>query len=246
MHPYRSLRAAAALVLAAVLLSPAPAHAAVRPSLADSIARLLPDGEVPVEILTPQYSERMSEIARKIDSARRANPRFFQGWLAAHPGGPPPWNPAFGVTRAEYEDYLREGRTASFKIRQRARLTFTRNGRSHVWKLTGWGLLGPVNTMVIDADQGMVASPRSGVLPLIGVSAPNEPGVQLPWLWYAVWRAEHVVGDPRKGGQALQASLHIGPLGDGHTTGLYWVSRRFNGGTRLADEFLLLRFPSGR
>ena len=239
-------RRAAAALLVALLAWLTPSRAlAITPGLADSIARLIPDGAVTVDILTPQYSPRMQEIARRLDDARQANPHFFQAWVASHPGGPPPWNPAFNVTRAEYDDYLREGRAAPFVTRTHARLAFQRAGRARRWTLHGWGLLGPLDKLVLDVDGGKVVSPGAGVLPLFGVASPNEPGVQLKWRWYAVWKAQHAIGDPAHGGQAMQASLHVGPLDDGHTTGMYWVLRRFNKGQRLEDEFLLLRFRPG-
>jgi hypothetical protein len=44
----------------------------------------------------------------------------------------------------------------------------------------------------------------------------------------------------------MSASLHLGPLGDGASVGLYWTYRRYNNGARLDDEFLLLRFARPR
>lgn len=238
------LRGLALLVLLAACV-PAGARAA-NATLADSIAALIPRGDVTVEILLPQYTPKMQEIARKIDDARQANPRFFQEWLAKHPGGPPPWNPVFGVSRPEYEQYMRDGRNPVFEVGSRARLGFQRDGRARRWTLRGWGKLAPLDHVVIDLDAGRVVSPRAGVLPLLGRSAPSDAGVQLKWRWYAVWKAQHVIGDPVHGGQALQASFHVGPLDDGRTTGMYWTMRRYNGGRKLADEFLLLRFvPAG-
>lgn len=38
----------------------------------------------------------------------------------------------------------------------------------------------------------------------------------------------------------------MAPLGDGSTAAMYWTARRFNGGRKLADEFLLVRFPARR
>ena len=83
-----------------------------------------------------------------------------------------------------------------------------------------------------------------GDLPFFGIAQPTDPGVQLPWNWYGVWKATHVIGDPRRNGQSSTAGLHIGPLGDGRMVGLYWATRRLNRGRQLADEFLLLRFPA--
>lgn len=234
--------ACAALVLA---LTTRPAAAQLTPaSDAARIAALIPDGVVTAEVLTPDYSQRMQEISRRLMNAAQADPIWFQAWVAQHPGGPLPWNARLGVTQEEYDVYMREGREAKYAVRTRVRLTFARQGRARRWTLKGWGLLTPIDGLTIDVDNGQVITTRWGNLPFIGVSKPNEPGVQLPWNWYAVWKASHQVGDPRHGGQAMAASLHMGPLGDGRMVGLYWVTRRLNRGKQLADEFLLLRFPA--
>ena len=211
---------------------------------ADRVASLIPDGAVTAEVLTPDYSQRMQEISRRLINAAQADPIWFQSWIAHHPSGALPWHPNLGVTRAEYDLYLREGRAAKFVVRTRVRLTFERTGRGRRWVLHGWGLLAPLEGLVIDLDAGRTTSPRWGALPFFGVAQPTDPGVQLPWSWYGVWKGTHVVGDPRKRGQAASASLHVGPLGDTGMVGMYWAARRLNQGRQLADEFLLLRFPA--
>lgn len=241
-------RAAPAAFACAALLALAPGRAGAAPSasLADSIARMIPEGAVTVDILTPDYPHDIEAIAKKLDAARRGNPKFFQSWIAQHPGGPPPYDPRLGVSKAEYEHYLAASRTTHYTVRTRGRLTFERAGRARRWTMHGWGLLDALEGTVIDLDRGVVTSLRTGDLPLLGASAPETADAPLPWRWYAVWKAQHVVGDPRNKGQALAASLHMGPLGRGDSTAIYWAVRRFNRGQRIADEFLLVRFPSPR
>ena len=211
---------------------------------ADRVAALIPDGVVTAEVLTPDYSQHMQEISRQLMNAAQADPVWFQSWIAKHPHGPMPWHPNLGVTKLDYEIYLREGRAAKFVVRTRVRLTFERAGRARRWKLHGWGLLTPLEGLTIDLDRGHAISPHWGDLPFLGLAQPTDPGAQLPWNWYGVWKASHVVGDPRKTGQVASAGLHIGPLGDGSRVGLYWSTRRLNRGRQLADEFLLVRFPA--
>ncbi|HTR96739.1 MAG TPA: hypothetical protein VMH61_02460 [Candidatus Acidoferrales bacterium] len=214
------------------------------PAGADQIGGIIPDGPVTADVMVPHYSPAMEAVSRKLIEAAQQNPKWFQAWVAQHPQGTLPWHPNFGVTRAQYDAYIRSGRTASYEVSYRARLTFERDGRARRWKLHGWGQLAPLDGVVLDVDGGRVFSPRVGALPWLGISQPNEPDVPLQWRWYGVWKAQHEIGDPRTTGQAMVASLHIGPLGDGRNVGLYWVMRRFNRGRRLVDEFLLLRFPA--
>jgi hypothetical protein len=230
------------LVLAlALALTPLRAHAV---SDADRIEALMPDSSVTAEVLTPDYSQRVQEISRRLINARQADPAWFQNWIARNPDGPLPWHPKLGITKPEYDLYMREGARAKFEVRTRVRLTFQRAGAARRWTLRGWGLLAPIDGLTIDLDRGIAVSARWGALPFKGIARPTDPGVQLPWNWYGVWKDSHVMGDPRKNGQALTSSLHIGPLGDGRMVGLYWTSRRLNRGRQLADEFLLLRFPA--
>jgi len=233
--------AAFALVVLALAAPRASRAAAVD---VDRIAALLPDGTVTAEVLTPDYSMRMQEVSRRMINAAEANPKWFQSWIAQHPRGDLPWHPNLGVTRQEYDEYMAQGHSAKYTVRTRVQLTFEHHAPERRWTLRGWGVLTPINGTSIDLEHGQVLTQRFGNLPFMGISQPNEPGVQLPWVWYGVWKASHQMGDPRKGGQAMGASFHMGPLGDGKMVGLYWVTRRLNRGRQLADEFLLLRFPA--
>jgi hypothetical protein len=241
--PLLTPRPLLALALALALALVRPACVCATPD-ADRVAALIPDGTVTAEVLTPDYSQRMQEISRRLMNSAQADPVWFQQWMAKHPQRPLPWHPNLGVTKPEYELYLREGRAAKFVVRTRVRLAFERKGISRFWTLHGWGLLTPLEGLTVDLDRGHAVSPRWGDLPFYGVAQPTDTGVQLPWSWYGVWKAQHVVGDPRKTGQSSAASLHIGPLGEGRMVGLYWQTRRLNRGRQLADEFLLLRFPA--
>jgi hypothetical protein len=240
MNRPAQLRLLPALALAlAVALAPRPAHSAP----ADELAALIPDGAVTAEVLTPDYSQRMQEISRRLLNAAQADPVWFQNWIAQHPRGSMPWHPNLGVTKPEFDLYMREGRAAKFTVRTRVRLSFEREHRgTRRWVLHGWGLLTPLEGLVIDLDHDKVISPRWGDLPFLGIAKPTDLVLQLPWNWYGVWKSSHVVGDPRKTGQALTSSLHVGPLGDGTMVGMYWSSRRLNRGRQLSDEFLLVRF----
>lgn len=229
-----------AFALALVLALP-PAHALTE---ADRIEALIPDSTVTAEVLTPDYSQRVQEISRRLINSAQADPVWFQNWIARHPNMPLPWHPNLGISRPEYDLYMREGTKAKYEVRTRVRLTFQRAGSARRWTLHGWGLLTPIDGLTIDLDRGNAVSSRWGALPFLGIARPTDPGVQLPWNWYGVWKDSHVIGDPRKNGQALTLSLHVGPLGDGRMVGLYWTSRRLNRGRQLADEFLLVRFPA--
>lgn len=233
------------LVLFATVCFVTPVRAALPAGRAalDSLATLLPDGPVTVEVLAPKYGVRIEGIAARMQAAARRDPAWFQAFTRANPRPPLPWHPNLGITRAEYQEYLIGSRSAPMAVTQRATLRFRRREARRIWQLEGWGKLTPVNGLVIDLERNEAGGKR-GPLPGLGLAAPQEVhDASLGWRWYGVWKATHQVGDPRKRGQAMSATLHLGPVGDGRQVALYWTYRRFNNGARLDDEFLLLRFP---
>jgi hypothetical protein len=235
------------LMLLAAPVPPARANALpVGRAALDSLAALIPEGAVTVEMLAPSYSRRTEEIAVRMEAAARHNPAWFQAYTRRYPVSPLPWHPNLGVTREEYQEYLLGSKTAPMAVTQRATLTFEREPARRRWRIHGWGKLQPLDGLLIDLERNTIDG-RRGSLPGLGViAAEAASGSPLAWRWYGVWKAAHRMGDPLHGGQAMSASLHLGPLGDGRSAALYWTYRRYNNGARLNDEFLLLRYPLPR
>ena len=210
-----------------------------------ALEALLPDTTVVVEILRPDYSQEIEDIAVRMHAAARRDPGWFHSYLARHPGTPP-WHSKLGVSIEDYQRYLLASRSTPVSVQQRARLTFRRDGARRRWILSGWGLLSPLSNVVIDLDRDQVMG-RFGPLPWKGVSWPAKgKPTSLDWQWFGEFVSSHVVGDPRAGGKALQNTLSLGPIGDGSTVGLYWTVRRLGMGARFDDQFLLLRFARPR
>lgn len=235
-----------ATFLAITVLAPAfpparPACAYAPGSAADSIARLIPAKPVVVEILSPKLSKQVEDIAVRMDAAARHNPRWFQSYTASH-ARPLPYHPNLGVTKPEYQRYLDEAANTPLAVTQRVTLTFARDGARNRWTLQGWGKLAPINGTVIDLDAG-TAQNRRGLLALLGTATPDDHNMpsRLDWAWFGSFRSAHLVG-PKGSQQMLVASLHMGPMRGGRQVGLYWSYRRVNGGARMDDEFLLLRW----
>jgi hypothetical protein len=247
MHP-SSRRASPPLLAMSVALAMSallsfPGAAGERMDMAASIEALIPEKEVTVDLLSPKYPKSVEDLAVRMEQAARRNPAWFQAYTRRF-ARPLPWHPNLGVSKPEYEEYLRTARTAPMGVTQRAILRFERDGTARRWTLRGWGKLQAINGTVLDLERNVVRN-RRGTLSAIGIASP-EANSALQWKWYGVWKSTHTVGDPMRGGQALNASLHFGPLTDGRSAGLYWTYRRFNGGKQMDDEFLLLRFPLER
>jgi hypothetical protein len=240
-HPIPASRLLPALGVVLALIGPSGARPAQARTAADSLAAILPSAAVTVEILTPDYTRRVEELAVKMNAAARANPQWFQAYMREY-GGNAPWHPNFGLTPVEYKEYVSSARSSKWKVRERATLRFERVAGRRRWALHGWGVLTPFEGLVIDLDSQRVES-RKGPLPFVGIAAPQTDPGSLGWLWFGTWKASHRVGDPLVGGQSLDVSFHLGPLAGGRQGAIYWTSRRVNRGVQLADEFMLVRFP---
>jgi len=242
-------RPASVLALALCTLSAAAAAqgAAATPGARDSLASVIPDGAVTVDVLTPEYPRHIEELAVRMDAAARRDPAWFQQFTRQHPGVPP-YDPRLGVTAVEYQEYVSASRTSSWRVRERATLTFERHPGTRRWTLHGWGVLAPLEGTVIDLDDLAIQS-RKGPLAFIGIASPERTQGALDWRWFGTFKAAHRMPHPGAEAaeqQALDASLHIGPLTSGHDAALYWTVHRSNGGQRMDDQFLLLRFPARR
>ncbi len=245
----RGARRLALLALAALALLAAPsAHATADPlwsRSADSLAALIPDSTVTVEILAPGYSKRAEGFAVRIEAAARQNPSWFQAYTRSHPRGAPPWHPNLGITRAEYTEYLMDARSTPMVVTQRTTLRFVRIGTGRRWRLKGWGKLAPLEGSVLNLEVNRVEG-RRGRLDGMGIAyASTSDETSLPWRWYGVWKSARPSGGP-SGAPTSGASLHLGALADDRNVGLYWTFRRFDARARLEDEFLLLRYPKPR
>ena len=108
----------AAVSTPAAPVAPSPAAA----TFADSVAALIPDTTVTVDILTPGYSKRMQELSQRLLMAARANPAWFESYTQSH-RQPLPWHPNLGLRRTEYEEYLAGSKASGYVVRQRANVS---------------------------------------------------------------------------------------------------------------------------
>jgi len=206
----------------------------------DSLAALIPNGTVETELLTPVYTQRVMELTKKLVAAQRANPGWFQAYMRQPQ--PRPWHPNLGLTRLEYEEYLREGRRVTMSVRGRERLTFQRVGQARRWIVHGRFVLKALDGIILDLD-GRRSGSSLGALPFYGIMRPTSSDASLDWSWYGVWKAFPAAGSR---GPASTASLHMGPVDGGRNVALYWVARRPDPRSMMQDEFVLLRYPTPR
>jgi hypothetical protein len=67
----------------------------------------IPNGKTTVEVLEIRYSERVEELALRMSNAMATNQDWWTGYIKQHSGDYPlPYNPHFGLTQAEYAEYL--------------------------------------------------------------------------------------------------------------------------------------------
>lgn len=86
---------------------PSEEAATLWPAAPEELVECLPPGRTEVELITPDPPPRVREISRKLIPALQRNSGKVQRLLAEHPDPPLPYRRWMGVSRAEYDEYLR-------------------------------------------------------------------------------------------------------------------------------------------
>ncbi len=65
-------------------------------------------GKYSVDVMQPQYSDRMIELSKRLQKAQQENPMLFEDLMFnAGPGQPMPYDSGIGLSQSEYDEFLR-------------------------------------------------------------------------------------------------------------------------------------------
>ena len=85
-----------------------PSSRATTSTLADSVRRLLHDGSFNADAMQFESAPRMAELGNKFIAATKKHPDWFQNAVKqAKPGEPLAYHPNMGLTKQEYQEFLR-------------------------------------------------------------------------------------------------------------------------------------------
>jgi hypothetical protein len=146
------------LVGATVALSCRGATPVSAPSL-DPARALIPPGEVRADIMDVHPSARMEALAAKFNAAARADPNgFLRRIQDAGAGQPLPYDPALGLTKAEYDEFLRDSKELRLEKVGESTLRFASVGDSR-FRVVAGDALPQLSDVIIDLKRDAIDTP---------------------------------------------------------------------------------------
>jgi len=219
--------------------SAGPASSAGAPSSpsSDRARDFIPKGDVRVDIMEVQPpSGRLAALLEKVHSKQASDPDvFLKGVENSQPGE---YNPEFGLTRTEFEEFLQESKTLRVAKTGESVLGFVPAGDSR-FRLKGGNRLKDLDGVTIDLKRNVVETPYGVCRNRSEVVASADQTTTGPWNG-PEWKLEE--GDLSS--TLTVVSFAVGRLVDSGRGILYYEAKRGNrrgldASTRIAVEYTL-------
>ncbi len=231
------------LALSAVLTLAAPASAGAQRTAfpLDSVRALLPSGTLRVDAMDVAPSPRMAQLTERLQAAIQHNSEWFQQQVRrARPGEPLPYDERLGLTRAEYEEYLRLARSMGLRKVAEAPLRVRAEGQRLV--LDGGTGMPDLTGVTIELAADQLVTPLGTVTGSREVHNDGEGAAIGAWDG-RTWRLEELSADER---DAKVISLSVGRLRESGRGMLYWEARQVRGGQPVSRIVRILFFDPPR
>lgn len=219
----------------AALVATASLHAADAPKIFSGLL----EQNVPVKaqigvVLPPQ---EIDKFIAKVESASRKDPKWFREFSAsAKPGAPLPFDERLGLTREEYDEYLKLWNHREFKAVEDVTLLL-RPGVGDTWTISATGTASSLTTLRYQPQDDSFRSPN-GVLKRIEDIHADSASILGEWNGFE-WRFEEETSLGK-----TKENVAIGRFAD-QKFGLivYRAQELSSEGTRLLDKSMVVRFP---
>lgn len=218
-------------VLASALL-----HAAEVP---EAIAFMPKDAFIKSAITVVVPPPELDAYVAKVEAAAVKDPQWFaEHSKKALPGVPLPYDEKIGLTKEEYDEYLKLWDAREFKAVEALVLQLRENSDG-TWAITAAGGANPISTLRYDPKEDVFKSPNGTLVRLEDVKA-DKRSILGEWSGHE-WRLEEETGLGK-----TKENFAIGKTGDGKF-GLivYRMQEVSSEGTRLYDKSLVVRYPTG-
>jgi hypothetical protein len=194
---------------------------ATSPEYADPRDVLVP-GRFQVDVVDIDVPARIQELTQRLLHAIRDNPDLWTRLAnQASPGEPLPYDPALGLSKAEYEELLVSDRQTRIKKYADAILAITED-QSGVLRLDGEELLPELTGIEIDLKGDVVRTPYGVLTRGTEVDAPKE---SIHGIWKGTeWRFQSFTP-----GEFTDVKFAVGRLGKDGRSLLYYEVKRFDG-----------------
>jgi len=193
-------------------------------------------GQIGVVMPPPEIDKYVA----KVQTAARQDPKWFKEFSGqATPGAPLPFDKRLGLTKEEYDEYLKLWNKREFKAIEDVVLLL-RNSAENTWTLSSTGTGSTLTTLRYMAKEDLVRSPNGELKRIKDIEA--EPSSILGQWTGHEWKFEEETGLGK-----VKENFAVGQFAD-KKFGLivYRAQELSSEGTRLLDKSLVIRFPLGK
>ncbi len=192
-------------------------------------------GEIVVVVPPPE----LDKYVAKVEESARKDPEWFREHAKnAKPGVPLPYDERLGLTKEEYEEYLKYWGKREFKGIEAVpiRLTGGSDGR---WNINIGGAGQVISTLKYDPKTDLFRSPNGELKRIEDVAADANSTL-------GAWSGQEWKFEEKTGLGTTKENIAVGKTGD-KKFGLvvYRLQEISEQGTRLIDRGVVVRFPLG-
>ena len=179
----------------------------------------------------------MDKYVAKVAAAARKNPEWFKQYSEeSKPGVPLPYHENLGLTKEEYDEYMKLWNQREFKTIEEVMLLL-RESSDKSWIITATGGASTLSTLRYTPKSDSFRSPNGKLTRLEDIDAPAE-SVLGAWKGFE-WRYEEETGLG-----TTKENIALGQSADGKFgMVVYRAQELTETGTRLLDHSLVIRFP---
>jgi hypothetical protein len=228
-----------ALVPAAALVIFSAAHAAEVPKVFAGLFEKDVPTRAQIGVVVPPPG--IDKYVSKVEIAARQDPKWFREYtVQAKPGAPLPFNEKLGLTKAEYDEYLKLWNQREFKaVGEDVMLLLRENGGSS-WSVTGTGAASTLSTLRYSAKDDTFQSPNGTLVRGEEIKADPE---SILGAWSGTeWKFEEETSLGK-----TKENIAFGKFADNkYGIIVYRVVEVSSEGTKLIDKSLVIRFALGK
>jgi hypothetical protein len=176
----------------------------------------------------------------KVEKAARKDPKWFREYSgSSKPGAPLPYDERLGLTKEEYEEYLKLWNKREFKGIEDVVLTL-RQGAGDTWTISSTGGASNLTTLRYSAKNDAFRSPN-GDLKRIKDIAADSSSILGEWTGFE-WKFEEETGLGK-----VKENFALGRFADKKFGLIVYRAQEISSeGNKLLDKSLVIRFPLGK
>lgn len=176
----------------------------------------------------------------KVEEAARKNPEWFrEASTKTKPGAPLPYDEKLGLTKEEYDQYLKLWAAREFKPKEEVVLMLRQSGPDQ-WSVSCTGSAATISTLRYAAKDDVFRSPNGDLKRIEDINA-DASSILGAWTGHE-WRFEEENTLAK-----IKENIAVGQFAD-KKYGLlvYRVQEISSEGTPLLDKSLVIRYPLGK